>query len=375
MTASNTRNVRLQRAYDEPTPGDGHRVLVDRVWPRGRAKEQLRLDAWARDLGPSTQLRMWFGHDPVRWAEFQARYHAELAEPDRAQALDALAEQARQGPVTLVFGARDPERNQALVIADELERRLRTVDDGPDRTGPVPQSGDGGGTIMTERTVPDRDPRDRSVGAEVGAAGTDREPTALATMRATLTVLDALVRSAPVDFLERRPAPDEWSPREVLGHLLYVERLLRDRVAAMVADAQDSPMPRGAPAPSPAAPSASLAEWRQERGETLAWLPTLGPAELERGSVSPRFGRVTAREQIDEWAYHDLDHLRQLLAAIETDLYPWIGGYRRLYPPPFPAASSADDGQRPSRRCPPGRAEKATRNPPPAAFRPGQVVR
>lgn len=119
-------NVRLQRAYDDPTPDDGHRVLVDRVWPRGRTREQLRLDAWARDLGPSTQLRTWFGHDPARWEEFQRRYHTELAGPDRAKALDALAERARRGPLTLVFGARDTEHNQARVIADELERRLGT---------------------------------------------------------------------------------------------------------------------------------------------------------------------------------------------------------------------------------------------------------
>ena len=118
-------NVRLQRAYDEPEMDDGYRVLVDRVWPRGRTKEALRLDAWARDLGPSTQLRKWFGHDPARWPEFQSRYHAELAEADKAQALDALASQARRGPVTLVYGARDREHNQARVIADELERRIR----------------------------------------------------------------------------------------------------------------------------------------------------------------------------------------------------------------------------------------------------------
>ena len=127
MTVSLARNVRLRRAYDEPAPGDGYRVLVDRVWPRGRTKEQLRLDAWARDLGPSTQLRTWFGHDPARWAEFQARYRTELAEPDRAQALDALAERAIRGPVTLVFGARDTDHNQAVVIADEIERRIRIV--------------------------------------------------------------------------------------------------------------------------------------------------------------------------------------------------------------------------------------------------------
>jgi uncharacterized protein YeaO (DUF488 family) len=125
----NASNVRLQRAYDEPGPGDGHRVLVDRVWPRGRTKAELRLDAWARDLGPSTQLRKWFGHDPARWPEFQARYHAELANPGQAAALDALAVEARRGPVTLVYGARDREHNQAQVIADELERRLAAPGD------------------------------------------------------------------------------------------------------------------------------------------------------------------------------------------------------------------------------------------------------
>jgi hypothetical protein len=191
-------------------------------------------------------------------------------------------------------------------------------------------------------------------GAELGVASTDREPTALAVMRAMPAVLDALVQAVPIDFLERRPAPDEWSPREVLGHLLYVERLLRDRMAAMVADDEETPMPKGAPAPASAAPSVSLPEWRRERGETLAWLPALGPAELERASLSPRFGRITAREQIDEWAYHDLDHLRQLLAAIEADLYPRIGGYRRLYPPPFPAASSVDDSPPPATSEPTG---------------------
>ena len=124
MTAS---NVRLQRAYDDPGPEDGHRVLVDRVWPRGRTKEHLRLDAWERDLGPSTRLRQWFGHDPVRWPEFQARYHQELAQPDQARTLDGLTAAARLGPLTLVYGARDREHNQAQVIAEEIERRLAST--------------------------------------------------------------------------------------------------------------------------------------------------------------------------------------------------------------------------------------------------------
>jgi uncharacterized protein YeaO (DUF488 family) len=120
-----SRSIRLQRAYDDPQPDDGHRVLVDRVWPRGRTKTELRLDAWARDLGPSTRLRKWFGHDPARWTEFQLRYREELADPERAQGLDELAVIARAGRVTIVYGARDREHNQAQVIADELARRLR----------------------------------------------------------------------------------------------------------------------------------------------------------------------------------------------------------------------------------------------------------
>lgn len=121
MTSS---NIRLQRAYEDPQPDDGHRVLVDRVWPRGRTKAELRLDAWARDLGPSSGLRKWFGHEPARWIEFQRRYRAELAQPERAQVLDALATIARSGRVTIVYGARDQVHNQAHVIADEIARRL-----------------------------------------------------------------------------------------------------------------------------------------------------------------------------------------------------------------------------------------------------------
>jgi uncharacterized protein YeaO (DUF488 family) len=130
MTSS---NLRLQRAYDEPAPDDGRRVLVDRVWPRGRTKDQLRLDSWERDLGPSTKLRRWFGHDPERWREFQARYRVELAQPGPAETLDELAAAALLGPVTLVYGARDREHNQAQVIAEEIERRLSSA---PDRERP-----------------------------------------------------------------------------------------------------------------------------------------------------------------------------------------------------------------------------------------------
>jgi uncharacterized protein YeaO (DUF488 family) len=124
VTVARSRGVRLQRAYDEPTATDGYRVLVDRVWPRGRTKEHLRLETWARDLGPSTTLRKWFGHDPARWPDFQRRYRRELAAAGPARALDGLAERARCGPVTLVFGARETEHKQAQVLAAELNARL-----------------------------------------------------------------------------------------------------------------------------------------------------------------------------------------------------------------------------------------------------------
>ncbi len=116
-------SIRLQRAYEDPTLDDGYRVLVDRVWPRGRSRATLRLDEWARELGPSNDLRRWFGHRPARWEEFQRRYRDELAAPGQAALLDGLAQRARSSTLTLVYGARDEEHNQARVIADELARR------------------------------------------------------------------------------------------------------------------------------------------------------------------------------------------------------------------------------------------------------------
>jgi len=122
MAAASARTkVRISRAYDPPGRGDGARVLVDRLWPRGVAKQALALDAWAKDVAPSTRLRQWFGHDPARWAEFRARYFAELdASP---AAVDALLARARRGALTLVYAARDPEHNHALALAEYLRAR------------------------------------------------------------------------------------------------------------------------------------------------------------------------------------------------------------------------------------------------------------
>jgi uncharacterized protein YeaO (DUF488 family) len=113
--------IRLKRAYDAPAHGDGTRVLVDRVWPRGISRENIKIEAWLPDLGPSTALRTWFGHDPSRWETFRRRYLAELKE--KRPLLQQLAAYARRGTLTLVFGARDPAHNQAVVIKEALESR------------------------------------------------------------------------------------------------------------------------------------------------------------------------------------------------------------------------------------------------------------
>ncbi len=111
-------NVQLKRAYETPAPADGYRVLVDRLWPRGVSRDRARLDEWARELAPSSELRRWFGHDPERYDEFRRRYTEELAA--HAEKLDELRERARSGMLTLVYGARDTEHNDAVVLAEVL---------------------------------------------------------------------------------------------------------------------------------------------------------------------------------------------------------------------------------------------------------------
>ena len=115
--------IMLKRAYDPPARSDGRRVLVDRVWPRGIARHELGIDAWRKDLAPSTELRKWFAHDASRWEEFKERYFDELA--SRAEAVDELAAEAKTGRVTLVFAAKDPEHNNAVALKEYLESRER----------------------------------------------------------------------------------------------------------------------------------------------------------------------------------------------------------------------------------------------------------
>ncbi len=115
--------IRIKRAYEPADPADGHRVLVDRVWPRGLTRDDLAIERWARDLAPSDDLRRWFGHDPARWEEFRRRYRIELAAPEREADLEELAAIARAGTLTLVYSARDEERNQARVLAEVIAER------------------------------------------------------------------------------------------------------------------------------------------------------------------------------------------------------------------------------------------------------------
>lgn len=110
----------MKRAYEPPAPDDGIRVLVDRVWPRGRSREALALAGWERDVAPSDELRRWFGHDPGRWDAFRRRYRVELETPDRQAALARLAALARTGTLTLVYGAADEDHNQAVVLREVL---------------------------------------------------------------------------------------------------------------------------------------------------------------------------------------------------------------------------------------------------------------
>lgn len=115
--------IQIQRIYDR-RPVKGTAVLVDRLWPRGMKKEELGDHPWMRELGPSDELRRWFGHVPERWTEFRRRYRKELEQPKQRELMDELAATARKRPLTLLYSARDTERNQAVVIRELLEKRL-----------------------------------------------------------------------------------------------------------------------------------------------------------------------------------------------------------------------------------------------------------
>ncbi|MEZ5936254.1 MAG: DUF488 domain-containing protein [Alphaproteobacteria bacterium] len=114
--------IKLKCAYQPPSPEDGYRILVDRIWPRGVAKDNLRLDAWLKDVAPSAELRRWFDHAPEKWDRFKERYFQELEQ--EPEGLATLLKRAKTGRVTLIFGAKDEARNNAVALRAFLETRL-----------------------------------------------------------------------------------------------------------------------------------------------------------------------------------------------------------------------------------------------------------
>lgn len=117
-------SIAIKRVDEPPNKSDGYRVLVERVWPRGLKKEDAALDLWAKDLAPSASLRKWFGHDPARWESFRHRYAGEL--DSRSSFWQSLAVQAERHRVTLVYGARDEEHNQALALKMYLDNHIKS---------------------------------------------------------------------------------------------------------------------------------------------------------------------------------------------------------------------------------------------------------
>lgn len=111
--------ISLKRVYDRPAPGDGTRILVERLWPRGLTKDKAAIDHWAKDISPSPELRRWYGHDPAKWPEFQTRYRKELE--GKAEELGKLAKECGEGQVTFVFAAKDEKRCSAAVLKAFVE--------------------------------------------------------------------------------------------------------------------------------------------------------------------------------------------------------------------------------------------------------------
>ena len=107
-------NIRIKRAYEEPDREDGTRILVDRLWPRGLTKEKARVDLWLKDVAPSTELRKWFAHDPAKWTEFQSRYQEELKR--NKEQFSLLRQETAKGTITLVYGAKDQQHNEAVIL-------------------------------------------------------------------------------------------------------------------------------------------------------------------------------------------------------------------------------------------------------------------
>ena len=119
--------IKIKRVYETPADDDGSRILVDRLWPRGLTKDKAHVDLWLKEIGPSTELRKWFGHEPEKWDAFRKSYLTELEE--KGDLIDILLKRASEGPLTLIYAARDQEHNEALVIKRFLEALSQKYDD------------------------------------------------------------------------------------------------------------------------------------------------------------------------------------------------------------------------------------------------------
>jgi hypothetical protein len=158
---------------------------------------------------------------------------------------------------------------------------------------------------------------------------------ALDILAGTPPVLSAIVSNLPRSAQDERPAENAWSPREVLAHLLNAEtRTMAPRVRLAAHDNQSHFEASTAPAPPPGDPRSMSNEWADARVENLDWLRKLTPEQRSHIIEHPRFGRLTVDTYVAEWAYHDLDHLRQILSVLAADLYPQIGPFQELYTPP-----------------------------------------
>ena len=117
--------IKIKRIYDPPGPGDGRRIFIDRLWPRGMKKEDAHIDGWLKDAAPSDELREWFGHDPGKWGDFKRRYYAELK--TKKELVDGIVDETQRGTVTLLFSSRELRYNNAVALKDYIEVRIQAA--------------------------------------------------------------------------------------------------------------------------------------------------------------------------------------------------------------------------------------------------------
>ena len=121
MKSVKTEEIQLKRAYDKPSSGNGYRILVDRIWPRGVSKDELEIDEWLKDIAPSTELRKWFNHDPVKWDDFKKRYFKELKQ--KKELTEKIIEKMKNHNITFVYSAKDREHNNAVALKEYIEKQ------------------------------------------------------------------------------------------------------------------------------------------------------------------------------------------------------------------------------------------------------------